>query len=372
LTSKSFNISNGAAAQITFQTCYEITNDGDQGRVEVNLPGGWMPVPSAAYTGSSNGWGQRDLSMPPVIGSNNLSFRFLLDPNLIGNADGWYVDDVFVKLDYDLDDDGISNAIDAVGDDGVTLYPDTNGDGTPDYIDPDSDGDSIPDSIEGSGDADGDGQSNFRDLNSDDDEMNDATEGSDDSNHNGIPDFLDNPNNPDGDVDGDTIRDSDENIPGRTDADGDHVGNAGDSDSDNDGIEDIEEAGDSDPNTLPIDSDGDGLPDFVDPDSDNDTLPDSEEGPGDIDGDGTPDYRDEDRDGDGIPDGWEDDHDLDPNNDDSNEDPDQDGLSNGEEHNANTDPRDSDTDNDGLLDGEDPTPARAVKDIFLPVITKSK
>ena len=40
---------------------------------------------------------------------------------------------------------------------------DTDGSGTPDYLDRDSDGDGVPDQQEGTADADGDGVPNYKD-----------------------------------------------------------------------------------------------------------------------------------------------------------------------------------------------------------------
>lgn len=55
----------------------------------------------------------------------------------------------------DSDGDGLSDVVE--GKDAPGGAPDTDGDGTPDYLDPDSDNDGIGDGFEGSGDIDGDG-----------------------------------------------------------------------------------------------------------------------------------------------------------------------------------------------------------------------
>ena len=184
----------------------------------------------------------------------------------------------------DSDGDGIDDAIDVnqtggsdTNGDGVddALSPsDQDGDSVPDYLDGDTDGDGIADATEGAGDTDTDGVPNYRDLDSDDD---------------GIPDELEN-----------------------FDSDGDGADDYVDLDSDNDGIPDAVES-----NGLPlIDTDGDGLFDHVDPDSDNDGISDLAEGqtssidtdndgiddlivPGDFDNDGVPNYLDLDSDNDG-------------------------------------------------------------------------
>jgi hypothetical protein len=369
LTSKSYAISNGAAAELSFQTCYNINTDGDQGTIELKGSGDWAAVPGLTYSGVSSGWVQRQHILPPVINSNNLAFRFAMSGNSSNNADGWYVDDVLLTFNYDVDNDGISNAIEAV--DGVTLYPDTDGDGIPDYLDTDSDGDNIPDSVEGIGDPDKDGIPNFRDRDSDGDGNLDLDEGTGDADGDHIPDYLDN-NQPNGDADDDTISNNHENIPGRQDADGDGVWNVADPDSDNDGIPDRVEAGDANVLTPPVDTDNDGLPDFIDLDSDNDGIPDSVEGAIDTDGDTIPNYLDLDSDGDGMLDAWENIYGFNPVVNDANDDADGDGLTNGEEYNLGTHPLDPDTDNDGIPDGSDPHPGRIISDTFMPIIIKNK
>ena len=111
----------------------------------------------------------------------------------------------------DSDGDGIPDSVEMGAD--SENSPDTDNDGTPDYLDTDSDGDGIPDHIEA-----GDDPTKPRDTDKD-----------------GKPDYME-------------------------------------TDSDNDGTPDKTEAGD-DP-TKPRDSDGDGTPDYMDSDSDNDGNPD--------------------------------------------------------------------------------------------------
>lgn len=208
----------------------------------------------------------------------------------------------------DCDGDGIINSIEcpSLG----ANCEDTDGDGTPDYLDLDSDGDGISDNIEKgpSGtpvDTDGDGIPDFRDLDTDNDGIPDAAEKGPagtpvDTDGDGTPDFRDL------DSDGDGIPDATEKGPNATprDTDGDGVPDFRDLDSDNDGLTDAQERGTG---TTPLDTDGDGTPDFRDVDSDNDGIQDAtEKGAGgtplDTDGDGTPDYRDTDSDNDGISD----------------------------------------------------------------------
>ncbi len=146
---------------------------------------------------------------------------------------------------------------------------DTDGDGTPDYLDTDSDGDGVPDYREGGDDttrtppvdSDGDGTEDFRDT---------------DSDNNGREDGVD----------------------GADDIDGDGRGNFADPDDDGDGLLDVDELG-ANP-AMPVDSDMDGTPDFQDIDSDNDTIGDRHEGMRDVDNDGKPAYLDDDSDADCI------------------------------------------------------------------------
>ncbi|MGB9872421.1 MAG: thrombospondin type 3 repeat-containing protein, partial [Anaerolineae bacterium] len=156
---------------------------------------------------------------------------------------------------------------------------DTDGDGTPDYLDADSDGDGIPDWVEGAGDADGDGDPDYLDADSDGDGIPDAVEGTGDVDGDGLPNYLD------ADSDGDGIPDA---VEGTGDVDEDGLPNYLDADSDGDGIPDAVEG------TADVDSDG--LPNYLDRDSDGDGKPDAVEGTGDDDGDGIPNYLDPDDD----------------------------------------------------------------------------
>ncbi|WP_269025858.1 invasin domain 3-containing protein [Aquirufa nivalisilvae] len=228
--------------------------------------------------------------------------------------------------------------------------PDTDKDGTPDYIDLDSDGDGIADKIELTNDPDKDGKPNYRDKDSDGDWLGDSDERDTDNDGDGIPNYLDADSDGDGipdawegkdkcrecdnsnddndngwddrgeykavtdsdkdgspdfldlDSDNDCIRDG---VEGGADWDQDKLANFRDTDSDGDGILDIVEVGDC---TKPWDTDGDGLKNFEDTDSDGDGIPDNIEAgkdlskPVDTDGDGIPDMLDLDSDNDTIPD----------------------------------------------------------------------
>lgn len=221
----------------------------------------------------------------------------------------------------DADGDGIPDLTEFGGTSFITASVDTDGDGTPDYIDTDSDGDGIPDEEETDTDTDGDGIPDYIDTDSDADGLTDALEGSGDTDGDGISDFIDATD--DLDTDGDGIPD---NVEGTIDTDGDGLPNNQDTDSDGDSIEDSIEK-----NT---DTDGDGLPNYIDTDSDADNISDLIEGTADLNGNGVPDYIDNttatDSDGDGIADFIE-----------GSIDTDGDGIS---------DQDDSDSDGDGIPD----------------------
>ena len=222
---------------------------------------------------------------------------------------------------------------DADGDTIPDLYEDratdvdTDGDGTPDYLDDDSDGDGVPDSIEGGSpggeplDHDFDGTPDFRDEDSDGNGIHDAAEGG-------------------GDIDGDGVP------------------NSGDTDDDGDLLLDSQEIGGD--STHPLDSDGDGVQDFQDLDSDDDMIGDRDESVFDTDADGTIDRFDADSDADGLLDSAEAgdsdvrtapyDSDRDGIADFRDNDADNDGISDTDEATAGSDPYDDDSDDDGVSD----------------------
>ncbi|MCZ7680032.1 MAG: hypothetical protein M5U28_15205 [Sandaracinaceae bacterium] len=177
-------------------------------------------------------------------------------------------------LDTDSDGDGIDDSVEA-GDASLTTQPiDSDFDGTADFRDLDSDGNGVPDSVEGTGDVDGDSRPAFRDTDNDEDGIDDVMEiGGDpsaprDTDGDGTPDY-DSP-----DSDGDTIRDATETL---IDTDADGMADMHDLDTDGDGYGDAVEAGDALLSTPPVDTDGDGIADFRDPDSDGDGLSDAAE-----------------------------------------------------------------------------------------------
>jgi gliding motility-associated-like protein len=217
----------------------------------------------------------------------------------------------------DDDNDGLDNAYEGTGDQGLTPV---NTDGTDelDYLDMDTDNDLVPDNNEGNDfdfngipdqtytgtDTDGDGLDDGYegtdvndgfDVNDEiDDPANDLpdTDGTEDVNYRDLDDDGDGIDTPDEDSDGDgdpTNDDTDDDgtpdyldpTDDGTDTDGDGVPDTTDLDDDDDGILDTTEDpnldDDNDPLTNPLDSDGDGYPDHLDIDSDNDGIPDNVE-----------------------------------------------------------------------------------------------
>ena len=99
-------------------------------------------------------------------------------------------------LDTDSDGDGILDAVEGGDADVWTLPWDSDTDMIPDYLDLDSDGNCIPDSEDGEGEMDADGIRDYADLDDDGDTIKDVYEiGSDceivDSDGDGTPDYRD-------------------------------------------------------------------------------------------------------------------------------------------------------------------------------------
>ena len=217
----------------------------------------------------------------------------------------------------DDDKDGLDNAYEGSGDQGLTPE-NTDGVDEPDYLDTDTDNDLVPDNNEGNDfnfdgipdqtftgtDTDGDGLddgyegSDVNDGYIVNDEITDPatdlpdTDGKDDVNYRDLDDDGDGLDTPDEDTNGDGDPTNDDTSGDGTpdyldpdttntdpDTDGDGVKDSADLDDDNDGILDTVEDpnldNDNDPLTNPLDSDNDGFPNHLDIDSDNDGLPDN-------------------------------------------------------------------------------------------------
>lgn len=100
-------------------------------------------------------------------------------------------------LDEDSDGDGITDLIESQPRDESGAPADTDGDGTPDHLDRDSDDDGLLDSVEGASDdgvppdTDGDGTADYRDEDSDADGLSDSLERLEDWDGDGIPNSID-------------------------------------------------------------------------------------------------------------------------------------------------------------------------------------
>ena len=219
-------------------------------------------------------------------------------------------------LDPDDDGDGIltetENTNATTTPDTAVTEPDADADSVPDYLepnttdtdhdgitnnlDPDDDGDTVPTIDDGTVtndpvetvDTDSDGTPNY--LDTDDDGDGTLTVG-EDTNHDGIL--------ADDDTDGDSIPDYLE--PNTTDTDHDGVANITDPDDDGDSVPTIDEVitdtSDTDAAVDEIvDTDSDGVPNALDPDDDGDGTPTIKE---DVNNDGT--VLDDDTDNDNIP-----------------------------------------------------------------------
>ncbi len=236
-----------------------------------------------------------------------------------------------IDISFAVGSNGIPDAIETSPDSGVLNFSlqDTDGDGTPDFMDIDSDADGITDLVEAGGiDADNNGRiDNFFDADAKgvDDTVQASALPVFDTDGDGTADYRDT------DSDNDSLSDSAEagSNPNRPiDTDGDGAADYRELDSDGDGVSDAEEAGvtggnnggnnnggntggGSGINPDGPDTDADGIANQFDLDDDNDGIPDTVEGLIDDNGDGVAEDYSRDTDGDGVPDGW----DLDSDND---------------------------------------------------------
>ena len=128
LTSEVLDLSNATTAELTFRTRYRIYSCEDNGFVEISVDGGsnWIPLndnisqhcdgsepddsSEARYTSNSNeitgninGWLKKSLDISSFAGPNvQIRFRFeRLPPN---TRDGWWLDDIRVIQDFDIND----------------------------------------------------------------------------------------------------------------------------------------------------------------------------------------------------------------------------------------------------------------------------
>ncbi|TMM56034.1 T9SS type B sorting domain-containing protein [Maribacter algarum] len=196
--------------------------------------------------------------------------------------------------DIDDDGDGINTPDEDVDGDGDPTNDDSDGDGTPDYLDNntdvDTDGDGVPDTADLDDDNDGILDS-VEDPNIDGD--NDPLTNPLDTDDDGIPNHLDIDSDDDGIPDNVEAQTTEGYIAPNEDDEATYEANNGLNSAYPDGL-------------TPNNHDGEDTPDYIDLDSDNDTVPDNNEG-NDFNFDGIPDqvYTGTDTDGDGLDDGYE-------------------------------------------------------------------
>jgi hypothetical protein len=134
LTTVPINLGEFSRPTLQFQTCYDLETDYDYGHVEISTDDGVTWTDVASYTGRTGHWSGELVDLGVIFGAETLRVRFRLDTDAGVTVDGWYIDDVAVYFDDDLDDDGIPNDVE-VGED-LANPVDTDGDGIPDYLDP--------------------------------------------------------------------------------------------------------------------------------------------------------------------------------------------------------------------------------------------
>ena len=147
----------------------------------------------------------------------------------------------------DDDNDGLDNAYEGSGDEGLTPE-NTDGEDEPDYLDDDSDNDFVADNNEGNDfNFDGVPDQQFTGTDTDNDGLDDGYEGSDVDDGYDVNDEIDDPAN---------------DLP---DTDGTEDVNYRDFDDDGDGIDTPDEDVDQDGDPTNDDTDDDGTPDYLDP-----------------------------------------------------------------------------------------------------------
>ena len=222
------------------------------------------------------------------------------DDGIPDNVEAQLTDSYIPPAGADDDGDGLDNAYEGTGDEGLVPV-NTDGADEADYLDDDSDNDLVPDNNEGNDyNFDGIPDQAFLGIDTDGDGLDDGYEGADVSDGFDVNDEIDDPANDLPDTDGTedvNYRDFDDDGDGldTPDEDVDGDGDPTNDDTDDDGTPDY-----LDPDNGP-DTDGDGVLDYIDLDDDNDGILDSVEDP-DLDGDGNPLSNFSDSDNDGYPD----------------------------------------------------------------------
>ncbi|WP_222983618.1 gliding motility-associated C-terminal domain-containing protein [Flagellimonas meishanensis] len=170
------------------------------------------------------------------------------DDGIPDNVEGQTTAGYIPPSGNDTDQDGLD---DAYENDGI-IPVDTDGDGTPDYLDDDTDNDLVADNNEGNDfNFDGIPDQTYTGTDTDNDGLDDGYEGSDINDGYDVNDEIDDPAN---------------DLP---DTDGTEDVNYRDIDDDGDGIDTPDEDADGDGDPTNDDTDEDGTPDYLDPDMGN-------------------------------------------------------------------------------------------------------
>ena len=314
------------------------------GGFEIHVGGALESTPAARFAieifdndtldPSGSGEGQRRLGVIEDV-QTDAAGRAIFEGRFVADSPAMWVSATATPVgggtsEFSLDDaDGVDAGAEDRNQNGQPNDDDTDGDGTPDWLDADDDGDGIATLFEAADvrDTDGDGRPDHLDDDDDGDGTPTAEESPDpngdgdpadaaDSDGDGRPDFIDD------DGDGDDVPDVRDNCRGRfnpdqADFDGDGMGDAC-GDSDGDGVVDADDNCPAAPNPDQADGDLDGVgdacdrcPDDLDPDRadrDGDAIGDACDNcpaapnadQADLDGDADGDACDDDADGDEV------------------------------------------------------------------------
>jgi Tfp pilus assembly protein PilX len=109
LTSPVIDLSDASAALLNFWTRYRLYSDDDFGLVEISTNGDAGPWTTlnpgpARFTGNQDTFTQITYDISSYVGSSNVKIRFLFDRNNnpVLTRDGWWVDDITIIRDFDI------------------------------------------------------------------------------------------------------------------------------------------------------------------------------------------------------------------------------------------------------------------------------
>jgi type II secretory pathway pseudopilin PulG len=132
LTSPVIDLSDTRPAFLNFWTRYRIYSDDDFGLVEISTNGDAGPWTTlnpgpARFTGNQDTFTQITYNISSYVGGSNVKIRFLFDRNNNPalTRDGWWVDDITIIRDFDIDIDKASLLLRLI--EGATLQFDSGG-----------------------------------------------------------------------------------------------------------------------------------------------------------------------------------------------------------------------------------------------------